>query len=379
MADIARFMDAPQYERAVERIWQDVVSRKMYVTGSIGTAQYHDEGFGDPYLLPNRTYCESCANIAQVLWQHRMNLLKGQAKYADVMELALYNGAISGISISGDQFFYQNPLASNGGRRSSWIGLACCPTNLSRIIPQVGGFAYAQQREKVYVNLYLASEAALKIDGRAAVKLEQKTDYPFSGRVRLTVTPDRACEFDLCLRIPGWARGRPVPSDLYRFADPQVAPVGLKVNGQAADASPEADGYVHLKRTWQPGDVLELDLPMPIHRIYAHEKVEENRGKVALMRGPIVYCLEAVDHPEVDVFRLTLPRDADLRAEHRSELLGGVTVLRGKALADRRHPVALTAVPYYAWCNRKKGPMTVWINEVPAPLLPPFPFRQFGR
>jgi len=377
MADMARFTDAPEYERAVERIWRDVVFRKMYITGGIGTAQYHDEGFGDPYLLPNRTYCESCANIAHVFWQHRMNLLEGDAKYADVMELALYNGAISGISISGDRFFYQNPLASKGGRRSSWIGLSCCPTNLARIIPQVGGFVYAQDQDqrRLYVNLYAAGEATIESDDGTVVKLRQTTDYPWNGRVRLTVEPQRAIEMTLCLRLPGWARGRPVPGDLYRFADAKVPPVELKINGQAVDATPQDDGYIHLRRRWQTsdrpwqqgGDTVELALPMPIHRVYAHEKVEEDRGKVALMRGPIVYCLEAVDHPGADVFRLALPRNAELRAEYRPELLGGVTVLRGRALTDGQHPAALTAVPYYAWCNREQGPMTVWIDEAPSP------------
>jgi DUF1680 family protein len=339
---------------------------KMYVTGGIGTGQYGDEGFGDPYLLPNGSYCESCAAIAHVLWQHRMNLLKGQSRYADVMELALYNGALSGISISGDQFFYQNPLVSKGGgRRSSWIGLSCCPTNLARIIPQVGGLAYARGKGRVYVNLYLAGEASVKTDGGVTVKLAQQTDYPWNGRVRLTVTPDQASEFALCLRIPGWALGRPVPSDLYRFGDPKVPPVGLKVNGQVADPSPRDDGYVHLQRRWQAGDVVELDLPMPVQRVYAHEKVQDDQGKVALMRGPIVYCLEAVDQPGVDLFRLVLPRETDLRAEHHAELLGGVTVLQGSARADAERPVTLTAVPYYAWANREKGAMTVWVVEAP--------------
>ena len=355
MADIARFMDAPKYEQAVERIWKDVVGRKMYITGGIGTAQYHDEGFGDPYLLPNRTYCESCAGIAHVLWQHRMAMLKGRAKYADVMELALYNGAISGIALSGDGFFYRNPLASDGGRRSGWIGLACCPTNLTRIIPQVGGLAYARGKRKVYVNLYAAGDASFKIDARVTVKLTQKTDYPWDGRVRLTVAPDQAAEFALCLRIPGWAMGRPVPSDLYRFAEAKAPPVTLKVNGKTADVSPGADGYVHLNRQWKAGDVVELDLPMPIRRVYAHEKVKADEGKVALMRGPIVYCLEAVDHPDVDLFKVSLPRDTKLSAEHRAGLLGGVTVIRAKALADGKRPVKLMAVPYYAWANRKKG------------------------
>ena len=356
MADIARFTDAPDYERAVDRIWRDVVGRKMYLTGGIGTAQYHDEGFGDPFLLPNRTYCESCAAIAHVLWQHRMSLLKARARYADVMELTLYNGAISGISLAGNSFFYQNPLESRGARRRSWIGLACCPTNLTRIIPQVGGFAYALGKGKVYVNLYLAGKAAVGMEGGATVALEQRTDYPWDGRVRLTVTPKEPAEFALCLRIPGWARGRPVPSDLYRFAQAQAPPVSLKVNGQVADASPEADGYVHLKRCWRAGDVVELNLPMPIRRVYAHEKVEADRGKVALMRGPIVYCLEAADHPDANVLELSLPREAELAAEHRAGLLGGVTILRAKS-------AGLTAVPYFAWANRGDGAMTVWMNE----------------
>jgi len=365
MADIARFMDAPDYERALDRIWHDVVARKMYITGGIGTAQYGDEGFGDPYLLPNRTYCESCANIAHVLWQHRMNLLKSQAKYADVMELALYNGAISGISISGDGFFYQNPLESRGGRRSSWIGLACCPTNLTRIIPQVGGLVYAQGKNRLYVNLFAAGDASVRMDDGVKLKLAQETNYPWDGYVKLTVTPEQTSEFTLCLRIPGWALGRPVPSDLYRFADSKVAAVGLKVNGKTIDVTPEEDGYVHLKRRWQAGDVVELNLPMPIRRVYAHEKVLADKGKVALMRGPIIYCLEAVDHPDVDISRLALPRKAFLRAEHREELLGGVTVLQGKGLDNRQYPVTLTAVPYYSWANREKGAMTVWIDEAP--------------
>ena len=371
MTDIARFMDAPDYERALDSLWSDVVGRKMYVTGGIGTSQYGDEGFGDPYLLPNESaYCESCAAVAHVLWQHRMNLLKGQAKYADVMELTLYNGVLSGIAISGDGFFYQNPLASKGGRRSSWIGLSCCPTNLARIISQVGGLAYARGKGQVYVNLYLAGEAAIKVDDRVTVKLVQQTEYPWDGRVKLTVTPEETSEFTLCLRIPGWALGRPVPSDLYRFADAKAPPVGLKVNGQAADASPKDDGYVHLQRRWQAGDVVELNLPMPVRRVYAHEKVQADQGKVALMRGPILYCLEAVDNPGVDVFRVTLPRETDLRAEHRAELLGGATVVQGQALADAERPVTLTAVPYYAWANREKGPMTVWIGEAPVKVSP---------
>jgi uncharacterized protein len=362
MADLLRFMDAPDYERALDRIWKDVVFRKMYITGSVGTAQYSDEGYGDPYLLPNKTYCESCANIAHVLWQQRMATLKAHAKYADVMELALYNGAISGISIEGDAFFYQNPLQSKGAKRSSWIGLACCPTNFTRFTPQVGGFMYAVGKEDIYVNLYAASTASIKIQKGKTVKIEQKTDYPWDGNVKLTVTPQGSLKFTLFLRIPGWAKGHPVPSDLYHFADSSVKPVTLKVNGKPVDAVAESDGYVHLKRKWKKGDVVTLDIPMPVNRVYAHEKIEADQGKVSLMRGPIVYCLEVVDNPEVDFSTLQLPRTSVIKADHRPDLLKGVTVLQGEVMSGGQ-VVDMTAIPYYAWANRAKDAMTVWIDE----------------
>ncbi len=365
MADMLRFTEAPGYENALDHLWNDVVGRKMYITGGLGTGQYDDEGFGDAYLLPNESaYNESCAAIAHVFWQHRMNLLKGQSKYADMMELALYNGVLSGVSISGDHFFYQNPLASeHGGPRDSWIGLSCCPTNLARIFPQIGGLVYAQSKKQVLVNLYAAGTAKLQMDDGSTLKLTQQTEYPWDGKVRLTVDPAQAADFSLNLRIPGWAIARPVPSDLYRPTDAKASPIVLTVNGEKTDAAPGEDGYVHLQRTWKGGDVVELDLPMPIRRILANEKVEADRGKVTLMRGPMVYCLEAADQPDVNLPRLILPRAAEMTAKHRSDLLSGVTVLEGEALADGRNPVKVTAIPYYAWQNRSKGAMTVWIQE----------------
>ncbi|MEI6177407.1 MAG: beta-L-arabinofuranosidase domain-containing protein [Verrucomicrobiota bacterium] len=365
MADMLRFTEAPGYENALDHLWDDVVGRKMYITGSLGTGQYDDEGFGDAYLLPNESaYNESCAAIAHVFWQHRMNLLKGQSKYADMMELALYNGVLSGVSISGDHFFYQNPLASeHGGPRDSWIGLSCCPTNLARIFPQIGGLVYAQSKKQVLVNLYAAGTAKLQMDDGSTLKLTQQTEYPWDGKVRLTVDPAQAADFALKLRIPGWAIGRPVPSDLYRPTDAKASPIVLTVNGEKTDAAPGDDGYVRLQRTWKGGDVVEIDLPMPIRRILANEKVEADRGKVTLMRGPMVYCLEAADQPDVNLPRLILPRAAEMTAKHRSDLLGGVTVLEGEALADGSNPVKVTAIPYYAWQNRSKGAMTVWIQE----------------
>jgi uncharacterized protein len=371
MTDTVRFMEAPAFEVALDHLWSDVVDHKLYITGNVGTEQYHYEGFGDAYKLPNQpgaAYNESCAAIAHVFWQQRMNLLKGQSKYADVMELALYNGVLSGISLSGDHFYYQNPLSSeNGDNRASWIGLSCCPTNLARIIPQVGGLVYAQNKNQVLVNLYAEGEANLKMADGLSLKLTQKTEYPWEGKVRLMVDPNKISNFSLNLRIPSWALGKPVPSDLYRSTDSKVLPMSLAVNGVKAEAKLDVDGYVHLQRDWKLGDVVELDIPMPIQRILANDKVEDDRGKVTLMRGPIVYCLEAADQPKLDLTRLVLPRNAKLTAKHQANLLGGVTVLEGEALAEGKDPVKVTAIPYYAWQNREKGAMTVWIQEATAP------------
>jgi DUF1680 family protein len=363
MADLARFSEAPEYAEAVRILWQDVVRHHLYITGGLGTAQYGDEGFGDPYLLPNKTYCESCACIANVLWQHRMNLMDGDAKYADVMELALYNSALSGMSLSGDAFFYQNPLESRAGaERSKWIGLACCPTNLARFTPQVGGLVYAKADGKLDVNLFAAGGSDIDMGGQT-VKVRQDTDYPWNGEVKLAVSTDAPVTFDLRLRMPGWARGNPVSSDLYRFDSKTPAAATITVNGEAVDAVPGGDGYVSISRAWKTGDSIGLDLPMPVRRVYAHGNVAENRGKVALMRGPVVYCLEGIDNPGVDLFKVTLPRDAELTATHRPDLLNGVTVVQTTGRDDQGRPVKLTAIPYFAWANRAKCPMNVWLLE----------------
>jgi len=365
MTDLARFSEAPEYAKVVRLLWDDILRYKFYLTGGLGTAQYGDEGFGDPYLLPNNTYCESCASMASVLWCHRMNLMDGDAKYADVMELTLYNSAISGLALSGKGFFYQNPLETRkGADRSDWIGLACCPTSHARFTPQVGGLVYARGNGIIHVNLYAAGVATIDIGNGRKVKICQETNYPRDGRIRLSIGLGKPAEFDLCMRIPGWALGKPVPSDLYRFASTEVMPVSLKINGESVEAKPGQDGYVHLKRSWTAGDEVTLDLPTPVRRVYAHEKVEADKDKVALMRGPIVYCLEGTDNKDVDLFKSSLPRSAELRTEHDAKLLGGVTVIRVPGLDEKKTPVTMTAIPYFAWANREKGPMTVWIYEI---------------
>jgi DUF1680 family protein len=365
MADLARFSEAPEYAKAVRILWHDVVRHHLYITGGLGTAQYGDEGFGDRYLLPNKTYCESCACIANVLWQHRMTLMDGDAKYADVMELALYNSALSGMSLSGDGFFYQNPLeARNGAERSKWIGLACCPTNLTRFTPQVGGLVYAKADGKLDVNLYAAGEAAIELGGGKTVRLTQETNYPWDGKVRLTVATENPAAFDLRLRIPGWVRGKPVPSDLYRHDPPASPAVTVSVNAETIDPLRDASGYINLSRTWKSGDVVELDLPMPVRRVLAHENLAENRGRVALMRGPVVYCFEGIDNPDVDLFQVKLPRDAALTTQHRADLLNGVTVIHTTGQDEQGKPVKLTAIPYFAWANRGKTPMNLWMRHL---------------
>ena len=244
-------------------------------------------------------------------------------------------------------------------------GRTICTYSLVRIIPQVGGLMYALGNNRLCANLFAAGEATVKMDNDVKVTLIQETDYPWDGHVQLTVTPQQTSDFDLCLRVPGWALGRVVPSDLYYMGDSNVEAVTLKVNGKPVNATTREDGYVHLKRLWKPGDVVTLDMPMPILRVYAHEKILADQGKVALMRGPITYCIEAVDHPNVNVLNVTLARETELRAEHRNALLGDVTVLQGKGVDDRQNPVPLTAVPYYAWANREEGAMMIWINEAP--------------
>ena len=367
MADVAGMGGSEGYGAALDRIWQSVAGSKIYITGGVGTAQFNDEGFGTPYDLPNeRAYCETCAAAANVFWNHRMNLLRADARYADVLELALYNGFLSGVSLSGDRFFYTNRLAGSGrDRRDAWADPACCPSNVVRTIPQIGGYVYGRDGAGIYVNLFVGGSADIPWkDGR--VRIVQTTGYPWDGRVRIAVEPDRAAAFDLAVRVPGWASRGPVRSDLYVFADglpPEETLPRFAVNGASADAPVGADGYVRLRRTWRKGDRVDVEIPLPVRRVHAHPNVAADRGRVALMRGPIVYCLEAPDQMFA-INDFVLPADASVRVEGRPDLLGGVTVLRGEGrLAADGAPAAFTAIPYYAWANRAPGAMAVWLPE----------------
>jgi hypothetical protein len=388
MTDIAALLGDEAYREAVGALWADMAGHKMAVTGGLG-ARHGGEAMGDAYELPNaEAYNETCAAIANALWNHRLFLLSGDGKYLDVLERTIYNGVLAGVSLGGDRFFYVNPLATDGRKafnhghstRFPWTGCACCPVNIARFIPSVPGFAYATGGRSVYVGFYLPGTAEIPLEG-GRVKLRQTTDYPWSGKVRVEVL-EGAGEWELQFRVPGWVTGKPVPTDLYRYLDPEAAAPALSVNGQPV-AVTVAQGFAGVTRTWACGDSAELDLPMPVRRTVAHEKVQADIGRVALERGPLVYCVEGADH-EGNIQQLILSADVTLRPETRADLLGGVTVLRGQASeAFRREdgsvaqrPAELTAVPYQVWCHRGPNPMAVWLpctadaaTPLPSPTL----------
>ncbi len=371
MADVAALTGNMDYVKAIDTIWKDVADTKLYITGGIGAAGGH-EGFGGHYELPNRTaYCETCASIANILWNHRMFLMKGEAKYIDVLERTLYNAALSGISLEGDRFFYPNVLESLGHGRSPWFGCACCPSNVARFIPSVPGFAYAHKDNDLYVNLFIGGNATIETDDNK-ITLSQQTDYPWKGDVRISVDPEKENNFTVYVRIPGWAKNKPVPSDLYTFLNKIPEDISLKVNSRTIKADMQK-GYARIKRSWKKGDTIELSLPMPFRRVISHPKVLTNEGKVALQRGPIVYCLESHDN-DGQVLDIYIPDDVRFEASYQPNLLGGVVTISGQAKTAKRtldgrivpHSARVfTAIPYYAWAHRGSSHMTVWPGRRP--------------
>jgi len=336
VADVAAYTGDRGFLDAMGRLWDDVVRQKMYVTGGVG-ARHHGESFGDAYELPNDSaYCETCAAIGLALWSHRLNLMHGDAHYADVLERVIYNGVLSGIGMDGEHFFYVNPLASDGNHhRQPFFPCACCPTNVVRFLPSLPGYVYATDDEGVYVNLYVSGAATVAL-GDNRVTVAQQTRYPWDGRVALAIDPETPATFDVSLRVPAWCKGV-----------------------EASERFAETDrGYVRFRRAWQAGDRIELDLPMAVERIEAHPRVGADVGRVVLRRGPIVYCFEGVDNPE-GVRNVLLAKDPKFETEWRPELLGGVTVITCRDRTGRR----LTAVPYYAWDHRAWGDMAVWVRQ----------------
>lgn len=390
MADIAALTGDIRYRHALDRLWSDIVGRKTYLTGGVGSRR-SGEAFGAPFELPNETaYNETCAAIAQALFEHRMFLLHGEARYLDMLERIVFNAILAGVSLDGDRFFYPNPLACDGVTRfnqgelgrSPWFSCSCCPVNVVRFLPSLPGCFYAVRGDVVLVGLYASGEAVLRAGGRV-VRLRQRTEYPWQGRIRIEVSPQTPCELELRLRVPGWARGEPMPGGLYRYLDAGAEAAEaprLAVNGEPV-ALELRSGFARIRRTWSEGDRLTLELPMRVRRVVARNEVAADRGRVALERGGIVYCVEAVDHGG-RVRDLVLPDAAELRAEHRPDLLGGITVLRGEGLrvarrregATRTEKTALLAVPYHVWAHRKVGEMAVWLartEDLAEPLPPP--------
>ena len=355
VADVAALTGDTAYFHALTRLWDNLAGRKLYITGGMGS-RAQGEGFGPDYELPNHTaYCETCAAISNVYWNYRMFLATGEAKYMDVLERALYNGVISGVSLSGDKFFYDNPLESQGEHdRQRWFGCACCPGNITRFMASISGYTYATQASDIYVNLYIQGSADLQTES-GHVALTQTTDYPWNGTVTIKVDPEQAgSSFALRLRIPGWLQQHPVASDLYTYTD-APASYTLKVNGSRVKAT-VSDGYATISRKWNAGDIVELGLPMNVRRIKAHDKVTADRGMLALERGPVVYCLEGQDQPGGTVFDKYIPDGTDIQAAFAPELLGGIVVLSG-TVGD----TPFKAIPYSTWNNRGTDQMTVWI------------------
>ncbi|MGH9383167.1 MAG: glycoside hydrolase family 127 protein [Vicinamibacterales bacterium] len=404
MADVAAVTGDEKLRAAGKRIWEHLITSKLYITGGIG-ASGSGEAFGQPYELPNLTaYNETCASVGMDFWNHRLFLLEGDAKYIDVMERTLYNGLVSGVALDGKTFFYPNPLESNGQHaRQEWFGVACCPGNITRFMPSVPGYLYATRGDSLYVNLFAAGTADVQLPG-GDVRVRQDTRYPWDGAVKLTVTPAAARAFAIRVRIPGWARNEPVPSDLYRFLTvsdtvPESAYRGeiragsanlgtvsdavptIAVNGQSVAMTLDS-GYLVINRRWSPGDTIDLNLPMPVRRIVSHDNVLADRDRVAIQRGPIVFAAEWPDNPNGKVRNIVLADQNALAAEFRPNLLGGVAVIRGRAVglsleatgAVQRAEQPFMAIPYSTWANRGRGQMAVWLARVDSAARPtPYP------
>jgi uncharacterized protein len=362
MTDVAALFQPPDYRPALERLFADVIGKRMYVTGGIGI-RGGMESFGDDYELPNEgASTETCAAISLEQWASRMFRLTGEAGYLDVAELVLYNGALGGVSASGDRFFYQNPLASDGKvERSAYFDVACCPANLARTLAQLPALVYATSRDTLYVNQFVSTEADIALEGQR-LRVTQRTNFPVDGNIELRVEPADRSVFTLAVRIPGWARGRPVESSLYRFHQPDVPAPTLIVNGETVRVVFE-QGFARVRREWRRGDVVDIHLPMPVHRVLANAYVEANHGRASFQRGPLVYAFESVDNGG-NLETLRIARDAEVTTVFRQDLFGGIQTLTGAGRDSRAtapQPRPFVAIPYYAWANRGASEMRVWI------------------
>jgi uncharacterized protein len=376
VADVAALTGDQQLLKAVDTIWENLVSKKLYVQGGAG-AIGSGERYGDNYELPNETaYNETCAAIANVYWNQRMFQLHGEAKYIDVLEKILYNGLISGVGLDGKSFFYTNAMQVKNSfthkdietERSGWFDCSCCPTNMTRLLPSVPGYMYAQKDDKVFVNLFASSHASLIVPG-GPVEIIQQNDYPWSGDLKFTVSPAKAgLTFSLLIRIPGWSLNQAIPSDLYHFWNPFYDTAVITINGKPVGYT-EEKGYAVLSRVWNKNEVVEVVLPMEVKRVMANDKVKDDAGRIALQRGPLLYCAEWPDN-NGRASNIVLPAGTVFSPEYKAGMLNGITVLNAEAIAiitagnsvtTRKQP--FVAIPYYAWANRGKGEMMLWFPE----------------
>ncbi len=379
MADVAALTGDTAYIHAIDRIWDNIVNKKYYITGGVG-ATSHGEAFGKNFELPNMSaYCETCAAISMVYMNYRLFLLHGESKYYDVLERTLYNGVLSGISLDGGAFFYPNPLQSMGQhQRQPWFGCACCPSNACRFIPSVPGYVYAVKDQNVYVNLFMDNAAELSVHGKK-VSLSQITKYPWNGDVEVAVSPKGTQQFALKVRIPGWVKGEPVPGTLYRYNDRKELSYAVLVNGEKT-GSITADGYLTIDRKWKKGDKVQIHFDMAPRTVKADSRVEADRGRMAVERGPILYCAEWPDN-DCDVLSVLMPRKPEFKVTEKKDKLYGIEEITTTAQQLQydeagfltTQKVNLTLIPYYAWAHRGAGNMSVWLPDemnVASPILP---------
>lgn len=367
-ADVASVTGDAGYMNAMQNVWEDVIFRNLYITGGIGSSG-RNEGFSVDYDLPNEdAYCETCASVGMVFWNQRMNALTGDAKFIDVLERSLYNGALDGLSLSGDHFFYGNPLASNGGyTRREWFGTACCPANIARLVASVGNYIYGKSDNSLWVNLFVGSNTNVKF-GKTEVAVQMETNYPWDGAVQIHVEPKSKVKFAMYVRIPGWARGEAVPGGLYQFSNPSNAKAILRINGKETNYS-ESKGYAVIDREWKKGDVVTLELPMEVHTIQASEQISYDQDRIALQRGPLVYCVEGADN-NGQAWNLILPTNTTFTTLDYKVLTEPVIAIQaevpvvsisGDGMNVQTEKKKVTAIPYYTWANRGQNPMQVWL------------------
>jgi len=371
MTDIAAIYKDSSYLKAVNSLWDNMVNKKMYITGGLG-ARHEGESFGENYELPNSTaYSETCAAIGSVYWNHRLFMLTGDSKYYDIIERTLYNALIAGISMDGNKFFYPNPLSSDGKyafnigacTRQPWFDCSCCPTNLIRFVPSVPSLIYATHKNELYVNLFMSNTAKVTVDG-TAVEISQQTAYPWNGKILISINPENKTKFTVKLRVPGWARGEAVPGNLYEYLDKTRGGVIAKVNGETVQYT-SGDGYVEITRDWAKGDKIEFGLPMTVKRVVSNSNIKENQGLVAVEYGPLVYCAEAIDNSD-KLPQFVIADQSNLKVERRSNLLNGINVITGMASikeANGNKESNLVMIPYYTWSNRGIGKMNVWFSR----------------